>query len=314
MLSLKRIISIIAASIAILFIGMIFLFYKTRENKKEIEKEPITETMVFVEGMNYSMPVPIPDSANFAGEPVPMDIFYVREQFDRELTVNTYWHSSTILSIKRAARWFPVIVPILAKNGIPEDFKYLALIESGLLNVVSPAGATGFWQFLEKTGKEYGLTINNEVDERYHVAKATEAACAYLNKSYIKFSNWTLVASSYNAGQGRIDETIDKQQVRSYYHMFLPEETSRYIFRILAIKCIYENQVKYGFKLAPGDLYDPLDIKTIKITESISDLPAFAREHKTTYRMLKELNPWLRSDKLTVRGGEEFFIALPNSF
>ena len=139
--------------------------------------------MIFVEGMNYAMPVPIPDSANFAGEPVPMDIFYVREQLDRELTVNTYWHSATILSLKRAARWFPVIEPILAKNGIPEDFKYLALIESGLMNVISPAGATGFWQFLEKTGKEYGLTINKEVDERYHVVKSTEAACAYLNKS-----------------------------------------------------------------------------------------------------------------------------------
>jgi membrane-bound lytic murein transglycosylase D len=291
--------------------GMIYLFFNQKEIKNEIEPEPVTENMVFVEGMNYAMPVPIPDSAWFAGEPVPMDIFYVREQFDRELTINTYWHSATILSLKRAARWFPVLVPILAKNGIPEDFKYLAMIESGLMNVISPAGATGFWQFLDKTGKEYGLTINKEVDERYHVVKSTEAACAYLNKSYLKFGNWTLVASSYNAGQGRIDETIDKQQVRSYYHMFLPEETSRYIFRILAIKCIFENQITYGFKLAPGDLYPPLDVKTLKVRESINDLPAFAREHKTTYRMLKELNPWLRSDKLTVRKGEEYLIVLP---
>jgi hypothetical protein len=278
---------------------------------KEEEKVPSTEEMVFVEGMNYAMPAPIPDSANFAGEPVPLDIFYVREQFDRELTVNTYWHSATILSLKRTARWFPVIEPILAKNGIPEDFKYLALIESGLQNVISPAGATGFWQFLEKTGKEYGLTVNREVDERYHVVKATEAACAYLNKSYAKFGNWTLVASSYNAGQGRIDETIGQQQVRNYYLMLLPDETSRYIFRILAVKCIYENPVKYGFKLEPGDLYGPLNVKTIPVTESVRDLPSFAREHKTTYRMLKELNPWLRSDKLTVRKGEEFLIALP---
>jgi len=304
----RRLLAILVAAVAIFFIGILYLFLNKRESTKE--KEPVTETMVFVEGMNYAMPVPIPDSATFAGEPVPMDIFYVREQFDRELTVNTYWHSSTILNIKRAARWFPVIVPILAKNGIPEDFKYLAIIESGLLNVVSPSGATGFWQFLEKTGKEYGLTINKEVDERYHVTKATEAACAYLNKSYIKFGNWTLVASSYNAGQGRIDETIDKQQVRSYYHMFLSDETSRFVFRILAIKSIYENPVKYGFKIAPGDLYGPLDVKTLKVKESIDDLPAFAREHKTTYRILKELNPWLRSDKLTVRG-EEFEIALP---
>lgn len=303
---------ILIISIALLFIGMIYLFFQERKIKKEEEKkpEPVTQNMVFVEGMNYAMPVPIPDSASFAGESVPMDIFYVREQFDRELTVNTYWHSATILSLKRAARWFPVIVPILARNGIPEDFKYLALVESGLMNVISPAGATGFWQFLEKTGKEYGLTINREVDERYHVEKSTEAACAYLNKSYNKFGNWTLVASSYNAGQGRIDESIDKQQVRNYYEMQLPDETLRYIFRILAIKCIFENQLTYGFKLSPGDLYNPLEVKTIKVKESIGNLPAFAREHKTTYRMLKELNPWLRSDKLTVRG-QEFEIALP---
>lgn len=306
----RRSLAILVASVAIFFIGILYLFLNKREITKE--KEPVTEKMVFVQGMNYAMPVSIPDSATFAGEPVPMDIFYVREQFDRELTVNTYWHSSTILNIKRAARWFPVIEPILAKNGIPKDFKYLALIESGLLNVISPSGATGFWQFLEKTGKEYGLTINKEVDERYHVAKATEAACAYLNKSYIKFGNWTLVASSYNAGQSRIDETIDKQQVRNYYHMFLNDETSRFVFRILALKSIYENPIKYGFKIAEGDLYDPLEYKTVKVKESISDLPAFARGHRTTYRMLKELNPWLRSDKLTVRHGEEFEIAIPD--
>lgn len=306
----RRLLAILVASVAIFFIVILYFFINKREITKEIE--PVTEKMVFVQGMNYAMPAPLPDSANFAGEAVPMDIFYVREQFDRELTVNTYWHSSTILNIKRAARWFPVIEPILAKNGIPEDFKYLALIESGLLNVISPSGATGFWQFLEKTGKEYGLTINKEVDERYHVAKATEAACAYLNKSYIKFGNWTLVASSYNAGQSRIDETIDKQQVRNYYHMFLNDETSRFVFRILALKSIYENPIKYGFKIAEGDLYDPLEYKTVKVKESISDLPAFAREHRTTYRMLKELNPWLRSDKLTVRHGEEFEIAIPD--
>jgi membrane-bound lytic murein transglycosylase D len=306
----RRLTAMLFASVALLFVGIIYLFFNQRNTKKEIEKEPVTEAMVFLEGMNYAMPVPIPDSATFAGEPVPVDIFYVREQFDRELTVNTYWHSSTILSIKRAARWFPVIEPILAKNGIPDDFKYLALIESGLMNVVSPSGAAGYWQFLEKTGKEYGLTINKEVDERYNVEKATEAACAYLKKSYIKFGNWTLVASSYNAGPGRIDESIEKQQVRNYYQMLLPEETNRYIYRILALKSICENPIKYGFKLEKGDLYEPLEVKTIKVTGSISDLAAFAREHQTTYRMLKELNPWLRADKLNLRG-EDYTILLP---
>jgi hypothetical protein len=305
----KRLTILLFTSVALLFVGVIYLFFNTRD-KKEIEKEPVTESMTFVEGMNYAMPVPLPDSAVFAGELVPMHIFYVREQLDRELTVNTYWHSSTLLSLKRAARWFPVIEPILKKNNIPDDFKYLALIESGLLNVVSPAGATGFWQFLEKTGKEYGLEINKEVDERYHVAKATDAACAYLNKAYGKFRNWTLVAASYNAGQGRIDDTMEKQLSGNYYELMLPEETNRYIFRILALKFIYDNPVRYGFKLETGDLYDPIQFKTIKITSTIPNLAAFAREQKTSYRMLKELNPWLRSDKLTVRGGEEYEIAL----
>lgn len=306
----KRITVLLFASIALLFVGVIFLFFN-RDKNKEPEQEPVTEIMTFVEGMNYAMPVPIPDSIAFSGELVPTGLFYVKEQLDRELTVNTYWHSSTLLTIKRANRWFPVIEPILAKKGIPADFKYLALIESALMNVVSPSGAAGFWQFLEKTGKEYGLEINKEVDERYHVEKATEAACDYLNKAYLKFGNWTLVAASYNAGQGRIDESIDRQQARNFYHLYLNDETSRYIFRILAMKIIYENPVKYGFKMEKGDLYDPLDVKTVKVTSTISDLPAFARQQNTTYRMLKELNPWLRSDKLTVRGGEEYFIALP---
>ncbi len=306
----KRITVLLFASIALLFTGVIYLFFNS-DKKKEPEQEPVTEIMTFVEGMNYAMPVPIPDSIAFSGELVPTDLFYVKEQLDRELTVNTYWHSSTLLTIKRANRWFPVIEPILAKKGIPADFKYLALIESALMNVVSPSGAAGFWQFLEKTGKEYGLEINKEVDERYHVEKATEAACDYLNKAYLKFGNWTLVAASYNAGQGRIDESIDRQQSRNFYHLYLNDETSRYIFRILAMKIIYENPVKYGFKMEKGDLYDPLDVKTVKVTSTISDLPAFARQQNTTYRMLKELNPWLRSDKLTVRGGEEYFIALP---
>jgi membrane-bound lytic murein transglycosylase D len=307
----KRLLALIFASIALLFVGLIYLFFNTREEKEEVKAEPITEEMTFVEGMNYAMPVPIPDSANFAGEPVPLNLFYVREQLDRELTVNTYWHSATLLSLKRAARWFPVIEPILKKNGIPDDFKYVAMIESGLQNVISPSGATGFWQFLEKTGKEYGLEINREVDERYHVAKATEAACAYLKKSYGRFNNWTLVAASYNAGPGKIDDTSEKQLAGNYYDMLLSDETSRYIFRILALKYICEDQIKYGFKLEKGDLYDTLNVRYLKINSSISNLAIFARDQKISYRMLKELNPWLRSDKLTVRNGEAFEITLP---
>jgi membrane-bound lytic murein transglycosylase D len=307
----KRLLALIFAAIGLLFIGVVYLFFNTREKKQEIPPEPVTEEMTFVEGMNYAMPVPIPDSANFAGEFVPLNLFYVREQLDRELTVNTYWHSSTLLSLKRAARWFPVIEPILKKNGIPDDFKYVAMIESGLQNVISPSGATGFWQFLERTGKEYGLQINRDVDERYHVAKATEAACAYLKSSYAKFHNWTLVAASYNAGPGKIDDTIEKQLASSLYDMVLGDETSRYIFRVLALKYICEDPVKYGFKLEKGDLYDTLNVRNIRINSTISNLAVFARDQKISYRMLKELNPWLRSDKLLVRSGETYEISLP---
>jgi len=302
--------AILAAMTVILTMAVAYLFLQGKKSKEEII-EPVTEVMTFVEGMNYAMPVVLPDTADFAGETVPLDIFYVREMFDRELTVNTYWHSSTILLLKRAARWLPIIEPILKQNSIPDDFKYLAMIESGLANVVSPSGAAGYWQFLEKTGKEYGLTVNKEVDERYNVVKATEAACRYLRKSHNKFGNWTLVAASYNAGQGRIDDVIDDQSTSSFYEMYLNDETSRYIYRILAMKYIYENQLDYGFKLLPGDLYDTLATRKVVVKETISNLPAFAKQQKTSYRMLKELNPWLRSDKLTVRRGEEFVISLP---
>lgn len=300
---------ILSVIISFLIAGVVYLYL---EQQKAAEKEPaVTETMVFVEGMNYVTPVPLPDSANFCGEPVPLDIFYVREQFDRELSVNTYWHSSTLLMLKRSTRWFPVIEPILERNGIPDDFKYLALIESGLMNVVSPSGAAGYWQFLDKTAKEYGLEVNKEIDERYHVEKATVAACAYLKKSFGKFGNWTLVAASYNAGQSRISDVTSRQLAANFYHLHLNEETSRYIYRILAMKEICLDPVKYGFKLLPGDYYQPLKIRTMEVSSSLPDLPSFAREHKISYRMLKELNPWLRSDRLTVKRGQAYQVHLP---
>jgi len=183
----------------------------------------------------------LPASVNFADEKAPLDVFYVKEGLDREMLVNSYWHSSTILLLKRANRWFPVIEPILKENNIPEDFKYLALIESGFTKVVSPRGAAGFWQFMEKTAREYKLEVNSYVDERYNVEKATVAACKYFLESYEKYNNWTLVAASYNAGPRRISESLEKQKTNSYYDLYLNEETTRYIYRILAIKTIYEN-------------------------------------------------------------------------
>jgi hypothetical protein len=301
----------ISALIGLLLIAVAYLLFNQIRIKKDINEEPVTDTMIFKEGMNWVTPVPCPDSLYFAGEPVPVDIFYVKEQLDRELTVNTYWHSSTLLMLKRAARWFPVIEPILKSEGIPEDFKYLTLIESGLMNVVSPSGAAGFWQFLENTAKEYGLEVNKQVDERYHVARATEAACRYLKKSHDRLGDWTLVAASYNAGQNRIASSIKDQHTRSFYEMHLNEETSRYIFRALAIKLIYEDPEKYGFRLKAGDLYHPLDVKTITVKSSIRNLSEWAQSQGISMKMLKELNPWLRSDKLTVRKGRSYQVILP---
>lgn len=304
--------SLVLAIIAVLiFITLTYLVCNQVKIKNYISHEPVTDTMVFSEGMTWVTPVPIPDTIRFAGEDVPLHIFYVKEQLDRELTVNTYWHSSTLLMLKRAARWFPVIEPILKEQGIPEDFKYLALIESSLMNVVSPSGAAGFWQFLEKTGKEYGLEIDREVDERYHAVKATAAACRYNRKAYERLGSWTLVAASYNAGQRRISQAVEDQGTRNYYEMYLSDETSRYVFRALAVKLIYESPEKYGFKLQKGDLYDPHTYRVKTVNSTIHSLPVWAIEHGISYRMLKELNPWLRSDKLTVRRGNSYQIALP---
>lgn len=253
-------------------------------------------------------PPPTPDKLNFAGEPAPMDIFYVKESLDRELLVNTYWHSSTILMIKRANRWFPVIEPILKKNNIPEDFKYLALIESGFTKVVSPKGAAGFWQFLEKTAKEYNLEVNSYVDERYNVEKATEAACAYFLDSFESYQNWTLVAAAYNAGKRRISESLEMQKASSYYDLYLNEETSRYVFRILAIKNIYENAADFGFIINEKDLYPVLPTNTIEVNNPINDLVLFANENRMNYRLLKELNPWLKSKSLPNSSGKVYII------
>lgn len=255
---------------------------------------------------------PIPQNAFFAGEKVPIHRFDIRERYDRELLSNTYFHSNTILLIKRSNRYFPIIEPILKKNNIPEDFKYLALIESGFQpRVVSPAGAAGIWQFLRSTGKEYGLEVNSYVDERYHVEKATEAACKFLQSGYDKFGSWTLAAASYNIGKSRIAKELNRQGSETYYNLLLPEETSRYVFRALALKKIMEKPFDYGFIIYKEDLYPPLQYEEISITTAIDDVISFAKEHNTTYYMLKEFNPWMRDTYITNNSGKEYVIKIP---
>jgi membrane-bound lytic murein transglycosylase D len=257
----------------------------------------------------YSLPMP--DQLDFAGEKVPLDQWDVREKFDRELLVNTYWHSNTLLAIKRAQRWFPVIEPILKQNSIPDDFKYLALIESGLTQTVSPSGATGFWQFLDGTGKEYGLEVNDEVDERYHIEKSTQAACDYLNKAHQEFGSWSMAAASYNMGTGGLGKQTDRQRRSNYWDLLLNEETSRYVFRILAMKEIVNNADKYGFVIRPADLYEPLTFTTVSVDSTVNDFALFAEQLGISYKTLKLYNPWLRQNYLRNKEKKSYSIKLP---
>jgi membrane-bound lytic murein transglycosylase D len=277
-----------------------------------MNKEESDETFQRYFNSNYKIfSLPLPEALDFAGEPVPLNMLDIREKFDRELLINTYWQSQTLLFHKRAHRWFPIIEPILAKNGVPDDFKYLTLIESGLMNVVSPAGATGFWQILKDTGTQYGLEINGEVDERYHVEKSTEAACKYLKEAYKRYGNWTMAAASYNMGMNGLDKQVRRQKTPSYYDLLLNEETSRYVFRILAAKEIISQPNKYGFYFRQQDLYPPFQVYYVSVDSTISDFADFSFSHNINYKTLKMLNPWLRDTHLPNRSRKSYQIALP---
>ncbi|MFC2090114.1 lytic transglycosylase domain-containing protein [Bacteroidota bacterium] len=256
-------------------------------------------------------PVVIPDTLYFAGELVPLHYFDVREALDRELLSNTYFHSQTIRLIKLANRYFQQIEPILERHGIPDDFKYLAVAESGLANAVSPAGAVGFWQIRKGTGQDYGLEISTEVDERYHLEKATEVACEYIKESYEKYNTWTMAAASYNAGRRGVDRQVARQKQTDYYELLLNEETARYIFRILAFKLIVENPSDYGFQIKESDLYKPLLFKTVIVDSTVENFADFAALQNTNYKMLKLFNPWLRDTSLTNKSGKSYEIRIP---
>ncbi len=255
--------------------------------------------------------LPVPDSITFAGERVPLEYFDVRESLDKELHKITYWHSETFLYLKRAHRYFPRIEKILKKNNIPDDFKYLAVTESGLTNTVSPSGASGFWQIMKKTGQSYGLEINKEVDERYHFEKSTETACKYLNDAYRKYHNWTLAAASYNTGQGNLDKQLKRQKADSYYNLLLNPETARYVYRIIAFKVIMKNPQNYGFKFRKRDLYPEIPFKEIKIDSAITDFARFAQNFNTNYKILKYFNPWLRDSFLTNKNKKTYTLKIP---
>ena len=256
--------------------------------------------------------IAIPEDLNFAGEIVPQKDPEILERIDREFLVNTYWQSNALLLMKRAHKYFPIIEPILAKNGIPDDFKYLAVAESGLDNVVSHAGATGFWQIMKATGKQYGLEINSNVDERYHIEKATEVACRYLNNYKKKYGNWTLTAASYNAGTGAIDRYLRTQKVDDYYDLLLGQETGRYVFRIMAIKEILSHPEKYGFDVKKGDFYSAVPTFQVEINKPVLNFADFAKEYEINYKILKRHNPWLREAHLNNTSGKKYTVSIPN--
>lgn len=257
--------------------------------------------------------VTIPADLNFAGEPVPLNDFTVYENMDRELTVNTYFQSNSLLLHKRASRWFPLIEGILKRNGIPEDFKFVPLIESNLTNAISSKGATGFWQMMEPTALSYNMEVNEEVDERYNVEKSTEASCKYFREAYAKFHSWTLVLASFNYGIEGLQKILDEQKAKGYYDLLLNEETTRYMFRLLAIKEIISHPKNYGYILRKKDLYPPIRTYKVTVDTAVTDFTAFAARYEMSYKMLKYFNPWLRKNYLTNAEHKSYDITIPKA-
>lgn len=250
----------------------------------------------------------LPAEMSFAGEKANLQDPEVFERVDRELLVNTYWQSNMLLYLKRSGKYFPVIEPILKKNGVPDDLKYLCVIESGLTNATSTAGAKGFWQFMPATAKEYGMEVNDFVDERYHLEKSTEMACKYLKDAKEKFGSWALAAAAYNSGNKNVADRLSHQKVDNYYDLALQDETARYVPRILAVKEIMQNPEKYGYIVEKEDLYKPDQTQEVKVDSSLIDLPAFAKKYNMTYKELKNHNPWLRNKTLPNTAKKTYYI------
>jgi len=296
--------------IAVIMISSLLIFAAKKSDSEENNylKEGDKNTSETYEIKALKMP----ENLDFAGERVPTENDDIKERMDRELLTNTYWQSNTMLLFKRAHKFFPLIEPILKKNGIPNDFKYLAVIESGLLNVTSPAGAKGFWQILEGTAKESGLEVNANVDERYHLEKSTQAACDYLKSAKARFGNWTLAAAAYNAGNRGVSSKMETQKVGSYYDLLLGDETERYILRIVALKEIMSNPVKYGFIFDKEDLYSATPTKIVEVSTPIPDIAQYSIDLGINYKIMKLHNPWLRENTLENKTGKTYHLKIPS--
>ncbi|RPG67051.1 MAG: lytic transglycosylase domain-containing protein [Flavobacteriaceae bacterium TMED42] len=289
-----------AALVLVLISGFVFTF------------EGFTALKSYGEEPSYKVyALELPDSLSFAGEIVPLHSPDLKERLDRELLVNTYWQSNMMLLLKRANKYFPTIEKILKEEGVPTDLKYLSVIESGLENVISPAGAKGFWQIMRTTGREYGLEVNSNVDERYHIVSSTRMAAQYLKKAKDKFGSWTLAAASYNRGMSGIQRNLNAQEVESYFDLLLGKETSRYVFRILAVKEIIENPSKYGYVFDNTDLYYSVPVRYHGLDTAISNLTSFAQKMGINYKVLKIHNPWLLQNHLNNKSRKYYEIAIP---
>lgn len=296
------------------FLGIAFFFINAQQRVPE-EKIPTKKpekTLSKSVSESYEIKsLKIPKELELAGERVPLEDPDVKERLDRELLVNTYWQSNGLLLIKRANKFFPIIEPLLKKYDLPDDFKYLCVAESALINVPSPAKAAGFWHFLPKTAREFGLEVNKNVDERYDIDKSTKAAADYLKKSKNRLGSWTLAAAAYNAGNGRIAKRMTEQQADNYYDLLLNRETSRYVFRVLALKEIMSNPKKYGFVFDQEDLYTYPKFKNVMVDYEIPSLTNFAKQYNITYKELKLINPWLRQTNLNNKSGKKYIIKIP---
>jgi len=281
-----------------------FLFYNGI-NKDETDPQTSTHATYKIKSLK------LPEDLNLAGERVPLEIQDVKERMERELLVNTYWQSNGLLLIKRANKYFPILEPLLKKYGLPDDFKFLALAESGFIDETSNVGAAGIWHFMKATGKEYGLEINSNVDERYDIEKSTKVAAEYLKKSKKRFNSWTLAAAAYNAGNYGVSKRLEAQEVTNYYDAKLPDETERYVLRIIALKEIISNPKKYGFVFEQEDLYTLPKTRTIKVDTVISNITHFAKKFGMNYKEFKIYNPWLRENKLNNKSRKMYEIKIP---
>lgn len=291
------------------FVGLLSLCALFMYALQDAPTDENFETKIINDYNVYALQVP--ENLDFSGEPVPLNNPDILERMDRELLVNTYWQSNGLLMFKRAKKYFPIIEPILEKNGIPNDFKYLAVIESGLTNAVSPAGARGVWQIMPATGRENGLEVNKNVDERYNLEKATEVACKYLLKSKEELGTWTLAAAAYNAGNAGVSRRLKEQSVNDYYDLLLGEETGRYLFRIVALKEILNNPAKYGFNFREKDLYKNVPTYKVEVDTAVTDFTAFSEKFGINYKILKIHNPWLREPHLNNKSRKLYQIDIP---